>query len=96
MYSDILQARILKWVVFPFTRGSSQPRDGNWVSRIYQLSHREAQEYQSGALSLLQWIFPTQESNHGVLHFRQILYQLSYQGSPFSLKGYNTLINNGC
>ena len=23
----ILQARILKWVAFPFTRGSSQPRD---------------------------------------------------------------------
>ena len=24
---EILQARILEWVVFPFTRGSSQPRD---------------------------------------------------------------------
>ena len=35
-----------------------------------------------GSLPLLQWIFPTQESNWGVLHFRQILYQLSYQGSP--------------
>ena len=23
----ILQARILKWVAFPFSRGSSQPRD---------------------------------------------------------------------
>ena len=23
----ILQARILEWVVFPFSRGSSQPRD---------------------------------------------------------------------
>ena len=27
-------------------------------------------------------IFPTQESNWGLLHCRQILYQLSYQGSP--------------
>ena len=35
-----------------------------------------------GSLSLLQWIFPTQESNQGLLHCRQILYQLSYQGSP--------------
>ena len=35
-----------------------------------------------GSLSLLQWIFQTQESNRGFLHFRQILYQLSYQGSP--------------
>ena len=32
--------------------------------------------------SLIQGIFPTQESNPGLLHWRQILYQLSYQGSP--------------
>ena len=35
-----------------------------------------------GSLSLLQRIFPTQGSNWGLLHCRQILYQLSYQGSP--------------
>ena len=29
----ILQARILEWVAFPFSRGSSQPRDGTQVSR---------------------------------------------------------------
>ena len=39
----ILQARILKWVAFPFTRGSSQPGDRTHVSCIaggffYQLS----------------------------------------------------------
>ena len=34
------------------------------------------------SLSLLQQIFPTQESNRGLLHHGQILYQLSYQGSP--------------
>ena len=34
-----------------------------------------------GSLSLLQGIFPTQESNLGLLHCRQILYQMSYQGS---------------
>ena len=28
-----------------------------------------------------QWIFPTQESNWGLLNCRQILYQLRYQGS---------------
>ena len=27
-------------------------------------------------------MFPTQESNRGLLHCRHILYQLSYQGSP--------------
>ena len=30
----ILQARILKWVAFPFSRGSSQPRDWSQVSHI--------------------------------------------------------------
>ena len=35
-----------------------------------------------GSLSLLQGIFPTQGSNPGLPHCRQILYQLSHQGSP--------------
>ena len=30
----ILQARILEWVAFPFSRVSSQPRDRTQVSRI--------------------------------------------------------------
>ena len=30
----ILQARILEWVAFPFSRGSSQPRDQTQVSHI--------------------------------------------------------------
>ena len=38
-----------------------------------------------GSLYLLQGIFPTQESNQGLLHCRRILYQLSYQGSPIVL-----------
>ena len=36
-----------------------------------------------GSPSLLQWVFQTQELNWGILHCRQILYQLSYQGSPY-------------
>ena len=49
----ILQARILKWVAFPFSRGSSQPRDRTQVSHIAggfftSLTTREAQEYWSG------------------------------------------------
>ena len=31
------------------------------------------------SLSLLQQLFPTQKSNQGLLHHRQILYQLSYE-----------------
>ena len=35
-----------------------------------------------GSLSLLQRIFPTQGSNPGLLHCRQILYQLNHKRSP--------------
>ena len=35
-----------------------------------------------GSLSLLQGIFPIQGLNPGLPHCRQILYQLSHQGSP--------------
>ena len=38
-----------------------------------------------GGLFLLWRIFPTQELNQGLLHYQWILYQLSYQGIPWSL-----------
>ena len=38
-----------------------------------------------GSLSLLRWIFLTQELNQGLLHCRRMLYQLSYQGSLYTL-----------
>ena len=49
----ILQARILEWVAFPFSRGSSQPRHRTQVSRIADRWFtswitREGQEYWSG------------------------------------------------
>ena len=47
-----------------------------------------------GSLSLLQRIFPTQESNQGLLHCRRILYQLSCQGSLL-LQRYLYLISIG-
>ena len=40
------------------------------------------QEYWSGLLFPSPGIFPTQESNPGLLHCRQMIYQLSYEGSP--------------
>ena len=39
-----------------------------------------------GSLSLLQGSFPIQGLNAGLLHYRQILYQLSHKGSPRILK----------
>ena len=43
-----------------------------------------------GSLSLLQGIFPIQGSNRGLPHCRQILYQLSHQGSPEKGDGWRT------
>ena len=40
-----------------------------------------------GSLSLLQGNFPTQESNQGLLHWKWILYQLSYEGSQKGKRG---------
>ena len=66
--------RIKGWVPFTFSRGSSQPR--NWT----QVSHTAGGLFTSwaqgspriltgvGSLSLLQWIFPTQEWNQSLLH----------------------------
>ena len=49
----ILQARILEWVVFPFSSGSSQPRDRIQVSPVAggfftSWTTREAQKYSCG------------------------------------------------
>ena len=84
---EILQARILEWVARPSSRGSSQPGIEPWSPTIQAGSlpsepPGKPKNTGVGSLSLLQGIFPTQESNWGLLHCRQILYQLSYQGSP--------------
>ena len=48
----------------------------------YSLWNSPGQNTGVGSLSLMQGIFPTQESNQGLLHCRWILYQLSYQENP--------------
>ena len=80
----ILQVRILEWVAFPFSRGSSQTRDLTQVSHIAADSlpaEPQGKPENTGgvSLSLLQGIFLIQESNQGLLHYRKILYQLSYK-----------------
>ena len=62
----ILQARILEWVAFPFSRGSSQLRDRTQVSCIAGKPNNIGVQ----SLSLLQQIFLTQESNWGLLHIK--------------------------
>ena len=82
----ILQARILEWVVFPFSRRSSQLRDWTQAPALRADSLPAEPPGKSkntgvGSLSLLQRIFPTQEPIRGLLHCGWILYQLSYQGT---------------
>ena len=59
--------------------GSKKP--GRKVKVIYSPWNSPGQNTGMSGLSLLQGIFPTQGSNPGLLHCRQILYQLSYQGT---------------
>ena len=49
---------------------------------LYSPQNSPGQNTGLGSCSLLWWIFPTQGSNPGLLHWRQILYQMSHQGSP--------------
>ena len=81
----IFQARMLDWVAISFSRESEscsvlsnslQPRG------LHSPWNSPGQNTEVGSLSLLQGIFPTQELNWGLLHCRQILYQLSHKGSP--------------
>ena len=79
-----IQVRLLEWW------GSSQPSDVSQVSRFpggffIIWATGKPKNTEVGRLSLLQQIFQTQESNWGLLHCRQILYQLSYEGSHLYL-----------
>ena len=56
--------------------------DSLWPHGLYSPWNSSGQNTAVGSLSLLQGIFPTQGSNPGLLHCRQILYQLSHKGSP--------------
>ena len=70
----------VKWKSLSHVRLSVTP----WT--VYSPWNSPGQNTGVGSLSLLQEIFPTQGLNPGLLHCRQILYQLSHRGSPrFSL-----------
>ena len=85
----ILQAGILEWAAFPFFRGSSQPRSPELQTDSSPAEPQgKPKNTGVGSRSLLQQIFPTHESNWGLLHCRQILYQLSNKGSPIEPLGH--------
>ena len=82
----------MEWVAFPFSRGSSQPRERTQVSHIAgrcftSWATGEAQEYWSGQPFCSPGDLPdTQGLNPcllRLLHCRLILYPGSHLGSPF-------------
>ena len=82
----ILQARILEWVAFPspgdLSNPGIKPRSPSLLADSLPAERQgKLRNTGVGSLSLLYQICPTQESNWGLLHCRQILYQLSYQFS---------------
>ena len=63
----ILQARILEWVAFPFSRGSSQPRSSAMqVDSLPAEPQGKPKNTGVDSLSLLQRILLTQELNWGL------------------------------
>ena len=85
----ILQARILEWVAFPTPGHLPNPgikpiSPTLLVDSLPAEPQGKPKNTGEGSLSLLQHIFLTQKLNRGLLHCRQILYQLSYQGSYHS------------
>ena len=87
---EILQARILEWVTFPSPGNLPNPgiKPRFPVLQADSLPAEPQGEPKNtgvGSLSLLQQIFLTQESKQSLLHCRQILYQLGYQGNPCSI-----------
>ena len=77
----ILQARILEWVAVG-TMGVKSRSPTLQMDSLPTEPPGKPKNIGVGSLSLLQQIFLTQGSNKSLLHCRQILYQLSYQGTP--------------
>ena len=74
----IFQARILEWVAFLFSMGSSQPRSpALQVDSLPAEPQEKPRNTGVSSLSLPQWIFPTQELSWGLLHGRLILWLYS-------------------
>ena len=73
----IFQARILKWSEVKVAQLCPTLRP----HELYSPWNSPGQNTGMGSCSLLQGIFPTQGLSPGLSHCRQILYQLSHQGS---------------
>ena len=72
----------MKWSVSPSVLSDSLWPHGLQPTRLLCPWDFPGKNKGEGCCSLLQGIFPTQWSNPGLLHCRQILYHLRHQGSP--------------
>ena len=80
-FLDIYQeVRLLALLSHSVMSNSLWPR-GLWLSSLICPGDFPDKNTEVGCHSLLQRIFPAQGSNLGLLHYRQILYQLSQQGN---------------
>ena len=75
------QARVLEWGAIAFSESHSVVSNSLRPHGLYSPWNSPGQNTGVGSLSLLQGIIPTQGSNSGLPHCRQILYQLSSKGS---------------
>ena len=69
----ILQARILEWVAFPFSRGSSKPRDPTQVSHIaggFFISWATREALVSGSVQFSRLVVFDSSWPHGLQHTR--------------------------
>ena len=84
-----------RWILYHLSRqgapsylmkceSHSTMSDSLWLHGLYSPWNSLGQHTGVGSLSLLQGIFPTQGLNPGLLHYRQILYQLSHKRSLIS------------
>ena len=73
---------LVKYGVLLWSESCSVMSNSLWPHGLYSPWNSPGQNTGVGSLSLLQGIFSTQGSNPGLLHSRQILYQLSHKGSP--------------
>ena len=92
----ILQARLLEWVAYLFSRGSSQPRD--WTKSPTLQANSLTAEPQGkpkntavGSLSFYSRFFQPR----GLLHCSKILYQLSYLGNSGGSDGKESTCSPG-
>ena len=86
---------LLSRITRAFVLSSSVVLDSLWPHGLYSPWNSPGQNTGVGSHSLLQGFFPSQGSNPGLLHCREILYHLSHQGHcPWDFLGENTGV--GC